>query len=77
MLLCRSKLIGSTEEEMLGGGGLLSQDVDCTAERIRSEADVNLEYNLHLAGGRVLHVCDFASGTNRAFEDDRSFSIYF
>jgi DUF1680 family protein len=78
ILLCRSKLIGSTEEEMFGGDGLLSQDVNCTAERIRSsEADVNLEYNLHLAGGRVLHVCDFASGTNRAFEDDRSFSIYF
>ena len=77
MLLCRSKLIGSTEEEMFSGDGLLSQDIDCFAERIRSEAEVNLEYHLHLAGGRVLHVCDFASGTNRAFEDNRSFSIYF
>ena len=77
MLLCRSKLIGNTEEEMFGGTDLLTQDTECTAERIHSSTEVNLEYRLHLGDGRSFHVCDFASGTNRMFEDDHSFSIYF
>ncbi len=79
MLLCRSKLIGNTEKEMFGGIRMTENAV-CTAERIRETDEVNLAYILHVTDGEEkydLRVCDFASGTNRMFEDTRSFSIYF
>jgi len=77
MLLCRSKLIGNTEEEMFGEDGRITPDTVCTAERVHTGAPVNLEYDLHLDDGRILRVCDFASGTNRMFADIRSYSMYF
>ena len=76
MLLCRSKLIGNTEEEMFGGS-VLSSDSLCALERVRTDSEVNLEYDLRISDGKTLRVCDFASGANRMFDDMRSFSIYF
>ena len=76
-LLCRSKLIGSTEEEMFGDHSL-PPDLKCiSCERVHTTDAVNMEFILTFEDGRKYHVCDYASGTNVNFDDKHSFSIYF
>ena len=79
-ILCRTKLIGSTEDEMFGESEL-TEKFKCTAvERIYTQSDVNTELLLTFSDGeRELHyhVADFASGTNMVSDDKRFFSIYF
>ncbi len=79
-LLCRTKLIGSTEEEMFGER-LLSPDYKCTScKRIYTPADVNTELLLTFSDGKnelSYHVADYATGTNLMTLDKRFFSIYF
>ena len=79
-LLCRSKLIGNTEEEMFGERQL-TPDYKCTCvERIYTPHDVSTELLLTFSDGeRELHyrVADYATATNIMSEDKRLFSIYF
>ena len=79
-LLCRTKLIGNTEDEMFGERKLTAE-YKCTAcERIYTPSDVNTELLLTFSDGRnelKYHVADYASGTNTMTDDKRYFSIYF
>ena len=79
-LLCRSKLIGNTEEEMFGER-LLTPEFKCVeCKRVYSRADVSTELELVFSDGKRelrYHVCDYATGTNLMTEDKRFFSIYF
>jgi len=80
ILLCRTKLIGSTEDEMFGER-LLDESFECVGcERVHTTDRVNIEFILTFKkGDKVLkyHVADYASGTNIMTEDKRFFSIYF
>lgn len=80
VLLCRTKLIGNTEDEMFGKR-FLTPDFRCTeCERVHTANGVNLEFMLTFTNGcdtLRYHVADFASGTNFMTEDKRYFSIYF
>ena len=80
MLLCRTKLIGNTEEEMFGGL-TLTPEYKCTkCERLTSHDGINAEFKLTLSDGEntvEYTVCDYASGTNIMTEDKKLFSIYF
>ena len=79
-ILCRTKLIGSTEEEMFGERKL-TPDYKCiSCERIYTPADVNTELLLTFSDGKnelKYHVADYATGTNFMTDDKRYFSIYF
>ena len=80
ILLCRSKLIGSTEEEMFGERRLdeTYKCIDC--KRIHTAENVNIEFMLTFSNGKdtlKYHVADYASATNMMTEDKRFFSIYF
>ena len=80
ILLCRSKLIGSTEEEMFGERRLDGsyKCIDC--QRIHTTENVNIELMLTFSNGKdtlKYHVADYASATNIMTEDKRLFSIYF
>ena len=79
-LLCRTKLIKNTEEEMFGERKLTT-DFKCVAcERIYTPSDVNTELLLTFSDGErelKYRVADYATGTNLMTEDKRFFSIYF
>ena len=79
-LLCRTKLIKSTEEEMFGER-MLTTAFKCTdCERVYTPSDVNTELLLTFSDGErelKYRVADYASGTNLMTEDKRFFSIYF
>ena len=79
-LLCRTKLIGSTEEEMFGQRHLTDAYRCVACERIYTPADVNTELLLTFSDGvneLKYHVADYATGTNLMTLDKRMFSIYF
>ena len=80
LLLCRSKLIGSTEEEMFGER-LLTPDYKCTScERISSPDGINLAFRLAFSNGeKTLEytVADYCSGTNILTKDMSLFSVFF
>ena len=80
MLLCRTKLIGNTEEEMFGGLNLTPEYNCAKCERLSSHDGINAEFKLTLSNGEntlTYTVCDYASGTNIMTEDKKLFSIYF
>ena len=80
LLLCRSKLIGSTEEEMFGERQL-APDYKCTScERISSPDGINLAFRLTFSNGeKTLEytVADYCSGTNVLTKDMSFFSVFF
>ena len=81
LLLCRSKLIGNTHEEMFGGGNLIDSSCKCVScESVTPSDGINVQFNISLqnsSGTTMLKVCDYASGTNTMTEDEYFFSIYF
>ena len=79
-ILCRTKLIGNTEEEMFGERYLTPEYKCVSCERIYTPADVNTELILTFKNGNKelkYHVADYATGTNFMTDDKRFFSIYF
>lgn len=79
VILCRTKLLGNTEEEMFGND-LIDDSYNCSFVRLASENGVNMRFLLTLENGSkklVTKVCDYASGTNTDVDDPHFFSIYF
>ena len=80
LLLCRSKLIGSTEEEMFGERKLTPDYVCTSCERIPSPEDINLAFRLSFHDGEKnleYTVSDYCSGTNILTKDMSLFSVFF
>ncbi len=80
VLLCRSKLIGNTAEEMFGGRNLIDGGYQCRLEKCQTEAEVMVLYTAHISDGQkefCTPVCDYASAGNMEQEDEEYFSIYF
>lgn len=80
VLLCRSKVAGNTREEMFDNFEPIDEDFICTLEGVSPRAGANVQFEATLCGkGRSFKtaVCDYASGSNMAFENMYSFSIYF
>ncbi len=80
VLLCRSKLIGNTSEEMFDHPDLIDKSYQCELEKCQTEADVTAAYRAHLFNGKhefFTKVCDYASAANIIQEDREYFSIYF
>ena len=79
-LLCRTKLIGNTEEDMFGGLELTTDYKCISCERIESPESINLTYKIKFSNGEKTleyKVCDYASGTNIMTLDMNLFSVYF
>lgn len=80
ILLCKTKLIGNTEEEIFEKC-TLSEDFKCVkCERTKSAEGINAQYSLTFSNGKeelAYTVCDYASGTNIMTEDRKMFSIHF
>lgn len=80
VLLCRTKLIGSSEEEMFGTDALIDDTYRCSYRVTKPDKDVNIQLDVVLDNGSNViktKVCDFASGTNMIVDDVKFFSIYF
>ena len=79
VLLCRTKLIGNTEEEMFGNKPI-DTSYKCTYQQVAPQKGINLQFNITLENGTdtiKTTVCDYASGTNMKFEDMHTFNIFF
>ena len=79
-LLCRTKLIGNTEEEMFGEHKLTLEHRLVSAQRIESPESVNVTLELTFAKGEETlkyKVCDYSSGTNFKTKDMHYFSVFF
>lgn len=79
ILLCRTKLIGNTEEEMFGDN-LIDTSYKCTFTKAKPADGVNMQLDITLENNYnriVTKVCDYASGTNIIADNMRYFSIYF
>lgn len=80
LLLCRTKLIGSTEEEMFAPLAL-TPDYKCIAcEKVDSPEGIYLAFRLTFSNGEntlEYTVCDYSSGTNIMTLDKHFFSVYF
>lgn len=87
LLLCRSKLIGSSEEEMFGSESIAEKELcftDCIVEPVSPESvrKVDTVRNVFRVkfvgdGGFETLMCDYATGSNHWSEDDdRLFSIW-
>ena len=83
ILLCRSKLIGNTAEEMFEDGGRVPEDSVCTLDKLEAPADVMALFTARFRGGPKgkellsAKVCDYASAANMEQDDGEYFSIYF
>ena len=80
LLLCRTKLIGNSEEEMFGEQRLTSEYSCIACERIEPPKGINVCFKLSFSNGKDTldyTVCDYASGTNIMTKDTKLFSIYF
>lgn len=80
LLLCRTKLIGNTEEEMFGEHKLTPTHRLVSCERVESPDTVNLTFELTFAKGDETlkyRVCDYSSGTNFKTKDMHYFSVFF
>ena len=80
LLLCRSKLIGNTEEEMFGEQKLTADHRLVSAARVSAPEGIDFAFELTFAkGDETLKytVCDYASGTNIMTLDKQLFSIFF
>ena len=79
ILLCRTKLIGNTEEEMFGGK-TIDTSYKCTFTKVKPAKGINIQFDITLENEYnkiVTGVCDYASGTNMMFDDMHTFSIFF
>ena len=79
VLLCRTKLIGNTEEEMFDGNQI-DTSYKCTYKQVKPSDGINIQFDITLKNEyneMVTKVCDYASGTNMKFDDMRTFSIFF
>ena len=80
ILLCRSKLIGSTEEEMFGEHVLTSDYVCTDCEETAAPDGINLVFRLNFKNGETnltYTVADYSSGTNILTKDMSLFSVFF
>ena len=80
LLLCRTKLIGNTEEEMFGEHRLTTAHRCVSCERIGSPDGVNIAWNMKFSDGKETleyKVCDYSSGTNFMTLDKKYYSIFF
>lgn len=79
LLLAKSKMIGSSEEELHSSAPLSGAEVIDTWQILPSK-DVRLKMALSIPdpdGVRQFTVCDYASAANEKLSDDDFFSIYF
>lgn len=79
LLLCRTKLIGNTQEEMFGSH-LIDKSYKCTYTRVNPIDGINVQFDITLENDSdkiTTKVCDYASGTNMKSDDMYMFSIYF
>jgi len=79
ILLCRTKLIGNTEEEMFNSKPI-DASYKCTFEKTKPADGINIQFDIKLKNEYnkiVTKVCDYASGTNMIFDDMHTFSIFF
>ena len=80
ILLCRSKLIGNTAEEMFDGQNLIDEGFSCTLKKYSTDEDVLASYLAYFSNGEKefeTKVCDYAFAANMEQEDPEYFSIYF
>ena len=80
VLLCRSKLIGNTKEEMFGEDTRIDDTYRCTLVPQKASAGINVQFYATLENGQTSFttpVCDFASGSNMEFDSMYAFNIYF
>lgn len=80
ILLCRSKLIGNTSEEMFDGNNLIDSSFKCTLEKCETDAAVQAMWKATFSNGEKAFstmVCDYAFAANMEIDDDEYFSIYF
>lgn len=84
LLLCRSKLIQNSEEEMFGSESIAAKNLICevepvSPESVRKAAAVRNVFRVKFTGegGFETLMCDYATGSNHWSEDDdRLFSIW-
>lgn len=84
LLLCRSKLIGNSEEEMFGRESIAGKNLECTVQPVLPETARKVETVRNVFkvkftgdGGFETFMCDYATGTNHwSKDDDRLFSIW-
>jgi hypothetical protein len=80
LLLARSKVIGSTEEEMFSAAPV-DPNASCRLLAARGESEsVRVMLDVEITNGNDTlrtTVCDFASAANQKLQDTRFFSIYF
>lgn len=79
MLLCRSKLIGNSEEEMFSAGTVFGKPCRVELED-RTEGEHQCVFTARLEtpdGTLETRVCDYASAANLIVDDSRFFSIWF
>lgn len=80
ILLCRSKLIGNTAEEMFDGDNLIDSGYKCTLEKCKTDADVQAQWIATFSNGEKTFrtkVCDYPFAANIEQNDTEYFSIYF
>jgi len=80
ILLCRSKFIGNTAEEMFDGKNLIDEGYKCTLEKCKTDADVLGLWNITFTKGDrsfTTKVCDYPFAANFEQEDTEYFSVYF
>ena len=84
LLLCRSKLIQNSEEEMFGSESIAGKNLGCeiepvSPESVRKVGTVRNVFRVKFTGegGFETLMCDYATGSNHWSEDDdRLFSIW-
>jgi hypothetical protein len=79
VLLCRSKLLGCTKEEMFDGE-LIDEGYSCKLVKADRCEGVNIAFDAtFIKDEKAINarLCDYASGTNMPFDDMFAFSIYF
>ena len=79
VLLCRSKLLGCTKEEMFDGE-LIDEGYSCKLVKAHRCEGVNIAFDAtFIKDEKTINarLCDYASGTNMPFDDMFAFSIYF
>ncbi len=80
VLLCRSKLIGNTGEEMFDGVFKADGKTKVTLEKRETKSEVILSYKARFEKcGKVYEtpVCDYASAGNIISEENELFSVFF
>lgn len=80
VLLCRSKLIGNTGEEMFDPVFTVDKNTKCIIEKTKAADDMLLTYKVTFnKNGEIFEtkVCDYASAGNVMNEEKELFCVYF